>query len=556
MASETTPYQSTQTRQLGVSDADAIIERDIRSQWPRLWLAMYIHRNARGEMLDFTKRTWQIALYQDPAVDIVFQKASRIGVTEFFIVDHFLQLSRGLNCMYLLPNQPLRNRFVSARIDPVILKTPFYSANVKQTDKAVHSKSLKTVFGSTCAYIGSNSPVDVWEFDADGMFYDEYDKCDAVTLEYAKDRTGASKDPHTRKIGNPTVATRGIAKEYENSDKKVWHIRCSHCNTWQPLDWFANVVEQVGEREFRQRGLIAVDSNGIEDLSFLCYVCSKPVDRLARGEWVSSYPSRSVSGYQANQIFGRPLPQPVISQLWEHFMFAQSNPTSLERFYNNVLGIPYQSEGAGITETMLARCVADYLMPSTGAATFAGVDVGSNLHTSICELVKLPDGRTGRKKLWLGKLKDFDELHWLCKTYGVQRGVIDAMPETRLSREFCRNHPGWFMCYYDKADTSKSFYDIKRDTRTISTNRTQILDASFSEYVDGLVQLPNDWRHLCNGEFVAQMCAPVRIYDVDKERYDWVEGSAADHFRHADTYELLACMVSGYGRVIGAGTWI
>lgn len=540
---------------LTVSEAERFAAREIYAISPKLWLATYHHISARQERMTFDDRFWQLSILKDQSPDIVCMKCSQAGVTELLgLIEMFSQAMQGFSGGYILPTDRIVFDFTPRRLDRVINAVPFYRANCATSKKASDTKSQKTIFGRDWNLVGSNVVTNLYEKPWDGFIIDEFDKCVQENLVFAKDRVKSAANPFVRKFGNPTINSRGIAQEYEGSDRKAYHQTCDHCNLAQPVTWFENVVSQTGERNFEP---YLVDDKGV--VYVVCRQCHKPIDRLKPGEWVAAHPGRRVSGYQVNQIFGdaRRLVNGVdtMTLMFEEFVSAQSNPTELQRFYNNVLGIPFSADGAGLTLDLLAKCAADYSMPSTDERTFAGVDVGSLLHVSICKLEKLADGRLVRKKVFIGPLRDFDELHWLVTKFGVQRGVIDAMPETRMAREFCRKHPGWYICYYDKADTAKSFYDMKTDTKTISTNKTQILDASYAEYIDRQVQLPKDWQHIDRGEFVKQLCAPVRVFNEDKQRYEWIEGSADDHYRHADTYEFLACLTSGYGRMIGQGAW-
>lgn len=538
---------------LTVSEAEKIAAREIYAISPKLWLATYHHVSARRQMMTFDDRFWQLSMLKDNSPEIVCQKCSQAGVTELLgLLEMFSQAMLGKVGGYILPTDRIVFDFTPRRIDRVIQEVPFYRAHCGISKKSSDTKSQKTLFGCDWNIVGSNVVTNLYEKPWDGYIVDEYDKCVQQNLVFAKDRITSASNPFVRKFGNPSIGSCGIAQEYEASDKKSYLLKCEHCNEWQPLSWFDNVVTQSGEHRYEP---YVRDDRGI--VSVVCRTCRKPIDRLQRGEWVAEHPDRRISGYQVSQLFGdarRTVNNTdTITLKFEEFMAGLSNPTELQRFYNNVLGVPFSADGAGMTEELLAKCASDYVMPQADERTYAGVDVGSLLHVSVCKLLKLDDGRMVRRKIYIGALKDFEELHWIATKFGIQRGVIDAMPETRMAREFCRKHPGWYICYYDKSDTAKSFYDIKSDTRTISTNRTQILDASYAEYVDRQVQLPDNWRHIDRGEFVKQLCASVRVFNEDKQRFEWVEGNAADHYRHADTYELLACMVSGYGRMIGQG---
>ena len=210
---------------------------------------------------------------------------------------------------------------------------------------------------------------------------------------------------------------------------------------------------------------------------------------------------------------------------------------------NNVLGEPFEGEGNSITGTILARCSRDYELSIGADETIAGVDVGAVLHVHISTITK----EGNRRKVFVGTVPNFEELDRLWTRYKIRRMVIDALPETHSVKKFVRSHAGAMMCYYrttsDKKITPKP--DFKN--RTITVDRTESLDASYADFCDQKVELPLNWRTLDNGDFLAQMKAPVRLHDEARGVFVWDEGNRPDHHRHADNYEKIANKLYGSG---------
>jgi len=524
----------------------------IREQAPRLYLALFEHRTARGITLDFSNRPWAYDLYEDDSEQIAISKASKTGITELLAVDVFHNSRLGKNGMYILPTQPIRNRFVSDRIDRMIRNTPLYRQNTSRRKKDVNAKGLKTFFNSTWSFVGSNSEEDFYEFDADIMFYDEYDKCNPRSMAYAADRTGAAAADAWRKVGNPTIGGYGIDAELQKSDKKQWHIACSHCGERQPLDWFVNFVTQDGEGHYRLRDE-AIDTEGSiregRDAMPVCRKCGKTFDRLGDGEWVPEFFGRDISGYNVSRLFGAPgndhggQQRNIIREIFNTWNEAQGNPNKLIRFYNNVLGIPYRASGSNITIDLLQRCAVDnYYMPLFAEETVFGIDVGKFYHVHISQLVIGEDGVKRRRKVFIGKLGTMDEVERVLARYGAHKGCIDALPELHTSRPFVQRQPGRYMTYYNVKDNVQDMSPIDRPKRTIRLNKTESLDASHADYILGNVELPCNFAYLDGGDFVKQMEAPTRILntDYDPPRYQWDEGTSPDHHRHADNLEKVA----------------
>ena len=537
--------QSAETsRNLGVGnlDADTFALEDCRHNWPRLWMAKLFHRGARGQRLEFAPdRTWQFALYKDNSKNITIEKAAQVGISEWAFCSVYAFAMRGQIVLYVLPSDADRNLVVPRRIDRTIERVPFYRENCATGRKASDMKSQKTLFGVDCMFLGSNSATAFFEKPADVLMIDEYDKCNHTNLVYAADRLASSPDPHVYKFGNPTISGYGIDAEYEKSDQKEWHLTCPHCQEVQPLTWFDNFVKETdGKWSLRYPG-----SND-NDASAVCRKCCDPIDRLTPGKWIVQNPESNISGYHISRLFGD-VRSGIVSTLFDEWLEAQNDATKLQRFYNNVLGIPYDAKGSKITETDLSACVADYAMPlSSEGGTISGCDVGNALHVHIS---LLENGV--RRKLFVGTVSSFEDLSGLHNLYNVNRGVIDAMPETRKAREFCRSHSGWYMCRYFPTDNTG---DVKVDNvkREVQVDRTQSLDASHAAFVSKHVLLPSDWRQLDSGDFVKQMTAPTRVVKETARglRYVWDEGSKPDHHRHADNYECIAARLFGGGTKI------
>lgn len=483
----------------------------------------------------------------DPADRIAIVKASKVGVSEILVCEVLSRALAGIAGLYILPDQLIRNRFITTRIDRLIHGIPAYRGALNRSPKDVDEKGLKTIFGTTWAFAGSNNPTTFYEYNSAINIFDEYDQILPESILVANDRTGAAARDRWWKVGNPTVTGQGIEVVYAESDQKTWHVQCEHCNHWQMLTWEVHFVEQTGPGVWRLRDSLSGDV----DARPVCEHCQRPFNRLGHGAWVAANPTSPISGYRISRLFGAPgnddrsVPaRPIIRETFEQFIQAQSNPTALQVFYNNRLGLPYEAEGAKITHALLAACAADYHCPSTGANTFAGVDVGKFLHVHIEQV-----GKGGvRRKLFVGTCRDANDLQVLCHQYGVRTGVIDGMPEEHLAREWCETHSGWYRCYYSQASAAAP-PTVDHVAKRLACNRTATLDASYADYSERRVELPLEWQNLDNGDFLKQMTAATRLYIEDKDKFEWREGTLADHHQHADNYCRLAGSMFGSGLI-------
>ena len=518
---------------------------EILALYPRLHLGNYVHRTADNAVLNFYDNEWQQKLYMENADKAVVMKASKTGVSEWLLCDVFTQAKMGRSGMYILPDQPIRNRFVTSRVDKIIGNTVEYRNNVSKNKKEVDSKSLKTIYGKDWAFVGANNPGTFYEFNSDVNIYDEFDKCNVLSLETATDRTLGSEEDRWRKVGNPTIAGFGIDDEFEKSCQYIWHIKCTHCGEWQSLDWFVNFVNQEDDNVYTLKDktvLLSSPVNDGDDALGYCRHCDKPIDRLSKGEWIAKYLEREIKGYHATRLFASiARNRNTIREDFDKMKDCLGNLTLMQWFYNNRLGISYEADGSKITEALLSECVlSDYVMPDhCKEISVGGADVGTKIH--ITASVLLPDGR--RKKVCICSIPlNMELFEGVIKKYNMRRGVIDALPEQGFVKEFLARNKGWKRCFYGKKDETNIRLKVTPKEKKVNVDRTESLDSALALYVNHDKILPRNVMSIDNGDFAKQMVAPTRVYDDKTQRFIWVT-KKADHYRHADNYENIAYQV-------------
>jgi hypothetical protein len=152
----------------------------------------------------------------------------------------------------------------------------------------------------------------------------------------------------------------------------------------------------------------------------------------------------------------------------------------------------------------------------------------------------LPDGR--EQAVYIGTVRDESDLQDIIRRYNIVCGVIDSMPEIRLSRRVVQNR-GWFKCIFHGGENRDHKDSINPETREASCGRTEILDGLKEKIVSKRMVFPRNVRSL--PDYYAQMQASVRTFDEKRKVYQWIEGSAADHFMFADAYAHLARRIMG-----------
>lgn len=522
---------------------------------PIFYFAKSHHRNTRGEKLRFGSRTYLKELYKEAhrAKEIRIMKSVQMGITEFLVASAFYFAGEeGWSVFYVLPSQPLRNKFVANRVDKVVRFSEKYERLIKNAVGRSDSVGLKHVGKGTMIFVGSNTITEFKETPADILVIDELDQCDPDNIPFAKDRLQASPHKFQWIVGNPTVGSFGIAKAYyEESDQREWMVRCPHCGELQPLDWFKNVVVNIGSAEEPEYELRDKEwSRELErDIKVLCRKCGKPLNRLAPGEWVPLNPKSKIRGYHVNHLAS---PTVTVREMWEDFQEAQFNETKLQVFYNSGLGLPYTAAGMKLTDSVLNRLKGEYL-PWQGAEEkhecVLGCDPGRLLHTVITALV---DGE--EKVVWWGALRKFEELDDLMKRFKVKMAVIEAEPEVRKAQEFADKWKGRaFRSHYPPAGTIREMQvDLKE--RLVKIDRTASLDALVSDIFSKRIRLPANADTWDRGEFYRMMTSSTRVFNEAKGRYIWIE-DGPDHYFHAFNFNRIAraLVPRGKGRFIGPG---
>jgi len=502
----------------------------------RIEFALLRHRNTRSEPMCFDGRPYLLDIYRDRSQCRVFKKAVQCGISECLIIDAFEAASRGLACLYVMPTQEKRDKFVANRVTRAIRASRSYGRLVKAGTGKANSAGLKHFGPGVISFVGSNAENEFIEFPADLVIVDEYDRCCQDNMPLVRDRLAASPHKLAAYASTPTFPAFGVAGLFDASDAKEWFVRCDACNHAQPLDFFTNVVRRDGDdyvlldREWaRAAGALG------RDIHTVCARCGRPIDRLGHGEWVGRHRGRDVAGYHISQLF---VPTCEIRGLWLDWQKALANDWERQRFHNSMLGEPYRAEGSGLALADLAASCRDYELPRTAAGCTMGVDVGQWMHVRISDH---PEPGM-RRAVFIGKVRTTDDLDRLLERYDVRCCVIDAQPEALLVRKWQQSHRRGriWRCVYSENDLR----ELRKDhgDGVIHAARTPCLDDATEDILMGRNWLPRNAETLDGGEFAAQMLAPTRQLvsgPHGSKRYVWA-GPPADHHRHADNYDKIA----------------
>jgi len=450
---------------------------------------------------------------------------------------------------YLFPNREKVSEFSKSRFRPLIQENPETIGRfVRDTDSA----TLKRI-GSGFLYfrsgrLGQDLKKEMKTSSAlkgdpaDHAVHDEYDEMHPGIDEFVAGRL--SKSPiHTRSyLANPTLPDYGIDRKFQDSDQEYWHVKCQHCGWYTCLDleeyWDPNKECAVLKRQ--------KDGSVIR----ACRHCGRELDPRF-GEWVSARPmEKDIIGFTiGHPSYGWIDVKSLLNQ-WENPNIDRAN------FIRLRLGRAYiEAENRLSEQDIYDCCGLDGIASSDPGPSFMGIDQGGGeqdlFHIVIGK--KHPAADKDGKIVHITIEKGWSELDALMQRFHVARCVIDGLPNQNDARKFAHRFPGKvFLSYF--SEHQKGSYAWNEKDYTVTSYRTEAMDASHKELSDGLVEIPR--RTGLIEQFAAHCHATAKKLVEDEQtgqlRYIYVPKlGGPDHFRLAQCYEAMARMSTPQPRFQG-----
>jgi hypothetical protein len=461
-----------------------------------------------------------IELYQKLSPYVVIQKATQRGCTIYAMARAVYDcIHRGLNAGYFAPTFWASVEFSKSRLKPFIELNSDIGRYVAQTDAAGVKEFRGNGKRSHMFIRNMRAGVSAKSIPLDSVYLDEVDEAEDPdrVIKQIVERMSHSAFKEFTALSNPSLPDYGISALFNETDQRHYLLKCEACGHWADLvEEFPECLREEGSQVLR-----------------VCVKCGAALNLLAPGEWVPKKPEvTDKRGYLVSQLHSFYVSPAEI--LKEYRTTSQ-----MGEFYNLKLGLPWISVEDRLTiEQVLACCGTEGMSGDDQGPSFAGVDVGPHvLHVVIA---KREWNRLGRV-VFVGEVPDFKELETVFKRFGVSRAVIDAMPETRLARDFAEAHGRRvFLCYYSEGQKEGPKWD--EATLTLRVNRTESMDSTSQVIRDGQVILPRESDVI---RAFALHCHSVgRKLETDEEtgsrKYRYIRLGAADHYFHALNYCLLS----------------
>ena len=451
--------------------------------------------------------------YQDNHPNTSEMKAAQMGLTSkaMLKVVYGARFGGYRGILYLFPSKSDVTDFSKGRIDPLIDENPDTIGSwIRDTDAA----NIKRIWNAFLYLRGMKSRTGLKSVPADLVIFDELDEAPQNAVDMAMERMSHSEYKEAWKLSNPTLPDYGIDKAFQQTDQRYWLLKCQKCGESTCLeDTFP--------------GCLLEANGGVIRACFRCKAELNP----ALGEWVAKKPSiTDKRGYHYTQLFSQFVaPGEILHQF--------RTTTNLTDFWNLKIGVAYvEAENRLTVEEVLALCGNEGIVTQDLGPCSMGVDQGKGLHVVIGKRDYCKAG----KIIHLGVYKDWEELDRLMKNFHVSRCVADALPETRNARAFAERHKGKvFLNYYNEHQKGK--YKWNEQDLTVQCNRTESLDASHNEVMNGQTILPRECGIV--REFATHLHNVAKKWEEDEEtgskRYVYVK-LGPDHFRHSFNYEAMA----------------
>jgi hypothetical protein len=456
------------------------------------------------------------AIYRDGFCDITIEKAAQMGVSVWAILDslHGMRFGRyPFGVMYLFPSRTFVTEFSKTKLQNIIDENDFREWFV-ETDAA----NVKKIGTSSLFLRGMTSRTGLKSVSVNKLVLDEVEEVEnKLLIDLAMERVSHIENPVIHRLSVPSLPQYGIDSFFEKTDQRYWLLKCPRCNEYTCMEnEFPNCLLEVGDQVIRT-----------------CIKCHSELD-ISQGEWVPKFPNvTDRRGYHVSQLFSKYVSPASLLQTFRE----GKNPTI---FWNDKIGLPYvEAQNRLSVQEVLDLCGDHGISDEDQGPTFAGIDQGSReLHITIAK-----KGPSKVKIIYIGILKEFEEIDTLIniKRFNIARLVIDGMPETRQARALAQRHPGKiFLAFYN--DHQRGFYRWNEQNWTVLVNRSESLDASGLEILNGNVVLPRESE--ITRLFANQLshCAKRLITDEEdgSQRYTYFRIGGEDHFRHSWNYCVMA----------------
>ncbi len=312
----------------------------------------------------------------DQSVECVaVMSSAQIGKSEFLLnVVGFHIAQDAAPLLLLQPTLEMAESFSKDRISPMVRDTPALRGKIKDARSRDSGNTLlhKVFPGGHITLAGANSPASLASRPIRVVMCDEVDRYppsagtegDPVNL--ARKRSTTFFNRKAILTSTPTVkGFSRIEQEFEQSDKRRYHVTCEDCKREQTLSW----------------GQVKWPEGEPGKAAYICAECGTVWDDatrwrvLRRGRWIATAPFNGTAGFHLNEIYS---PWVRLGDMAQAFLAAKRSPETLKTWINTSLGETWEEDAERIDGHSLMSRLEDWPAPQAPDAVLvvtAGVDI-------------------------------------------------------------------------------------------------------------------------------------------------------------------------------------
>ena len=141
---------------------------------------------------------------------------------------------------------------------------------------------------------------------------------------------------HKMYAGTPKTVENTLEHYWGNSTQNEWIIKCTHCNKFN-----------------------YINEKNIGKTCLICNKCGKPI-HYEHGEWVQMNKEGFIQGYRLPQIVLNWINNPKDEDAWQVNVIQTRASYTGQKFYNEVLALPYANSKNPLSPTHMKKACKDY----------------------------------------------------------------------------------------------------------------------------------------------------------------------------------------------------
>lgn len=506
----------------------------------------WIMKNTKLKKVPFSFKGYEFqqAIVDDMHRNLSVVKCSQIGLTEVQLRKFaaFLTRNVGVSGIFSLPDDNMMRRVSTTRFGPIIQSEHVFNLGMDKPIRRMDLYQINQSFG----YFTGNKESDATSINADLLFHDEVDLSDQEMLGLFQSRLQGSDYRITQGFSTPTFEGFGIDATFRASDQHEYMVRCKYCRHHNIPEFDpAHIVIPGLSSDINDLTEIDPDIAANLDLTGAYVRCESCGNKLDMGDptlrqWVPRHPGRRGRGYRVSPFC---TPRLTIEYMVDQLL-QYKQKDAMRRFYNTVLGKPYNDSNARLSESDIRAVMhGPNKSDQKGSPIILGIDVGITCHLVMMHLKQDVPNIFEWRQVIADNL--VDEVKRIQQEYTIVGGCMDRNPYTPLANEIREMTHGLIMpVEYATTPNAQPLVIAKDELDNIThirANRTILIDAVASAIRKRRVAFTGYAQY--ESLIVQHLRDMVRI-EKDDLFAVWQKLTGNDHFFHAVGYCMFALRVN------------